>query len=53
MAVYTHLTNEQIIELLKQYYNDFELIEPKPISEGVSNSNYLITVRIKDYENDY
>lgn len=49
MAVYTHLSWEDMLELLEQYglLKDYDLVEVKPISEGVSNTNYKITLREK------
>ncbi len=42
MAVYTHLSNTQISDLLNQYdVGDF--VSAQPIAEGVENSNYLLT----------
>lgn len=49
MAVYTKITREEMVELLSHYYdpNEWELDEFEPISEGVSNTNYKISVRRK------
>ena len=47
MAVYTKITREEMIELLSHYYDpsEWELDEFEPISEGVSNTNYKISIR--------
>lgn len=49
MAVYTHITREEMEKILSHYYdkNEWELDEFKPIAEGVSNSNYFISVKRK------
>ena len=41
MAVYTHVSAEEITEFLKDY-NEGEIISLKGIAEGVENSNYIL-----------
>ncbi len=41
MAVYTHLSAEEMAELIAEY-DVGELVSAKGIAEGVSNSNWLI-----------
>lgn len=41
MAVYTHLTHDEIVQHLKQY-DLGELVEWKEIKEGIENSNFFI-----------
>lgn len=47
MAVYTHISWEEMEEILSNYYdmNEWELVTFEPISDGVSNSNYKVEVR--------
>ena len=49
MAVYTEITRKEMEEILSHYYDpdEWELDEFEPISEGVSNTNYKITVKKK------
>jgi homoserine kinase type II len=47
MAVYTHVSAEQMAELLSRY-DIGTLISAKGIAEGVENSNYLIDTTGKD-----
>lgn len=51
MAVYTQITREEMIEMLSHYYdpNEWELDTFEPISEGVSNTNYKITVKRREF----
>ncbi|KWV90378.1 homoserine kinase [Erythrobacter sp. YT30] len=44
MAVYTHLSAEDLSELIS-HYDVGELVSAKGIAEGVSNSNWLIETR--------
>lgn len=46
MAVYTRLTRDEMSEILAHYFDpeEWELGTFEPIPEGVSNSNYKITV---------
>lgn len=50
MAVYTKITREEMEEILSHYYdmNEWELDDFHPISEGVSNSNYVVTVKRRE-----
>lgn len=50
MAVYTQISHEEMEEIVSHYYdmNEWELVEFRPIAEGVSNSNYLISVKRRD-----
>ena len=45
MAVYTHLSNEAIAELLEAHYDLGALDYALGIAQGVSNTNYLIATR--------
>ena len=49
MAVYTKITLPEMVEILSHYYdlNEYELAEMQPISDGISNTNYVITVKRK------
>ncbi len=47
MAVYTHLSAEDLSELIT-HYDVGELVSAKGIAEGVSNSNWLIETTGKD-----
>lgn len=51
MAVYIQITREEMIEILSHYYdlNEWELDTFEPISEGVSNTNYKITVKRREF----
>lgn len=44
MAVYTHLTNETITDLVEQHYGLGKLAFAVGIAQGVENSNYLLDV---------
>lgn len=48
MAVYTHLTHEQISNLLADY-SIGELVSAQPIMAGIDNSNYLLTTTENQY----
>ncbi len=48
MAVYTHLTDEQIAQLLT-HYNIGGLQSAHPIMAGIDNSNYLLTTTQSQY----
>ncbi len=41
MAVYTHLTSDQLAALIGEY-DVGDLVSAKGIAEGVSNSNWLV-----------
>lgn len=46
MAVYTKLTFEEMQDLVDKYYVNAKLVEMKPISDGITNTNYLITIEL-------
>lgn len=48
MAVYTHLTSDDIEALLQQYQGLGELTSALGIAEGVENSNYLLVTQAQD-----
>lgn len=48
MAVYTHLSEEQIREFLTQY-DVGDLVSFEPISEGVTNTNYYVVTTQNKY----
>ncbi|MBL4801009.1 MAG: homoserine kinase [Emcibacter sp.] len=48
MAVYTHVTAEEITEFLKNY-NEGEIISLKGIAEGVENTNYILQTTKASY----
>jgi homoserine kinase type II len=48
MAVYTHLSNEAIAELLEAHYALGTLDYALGIAQGVSNTNYMIATRADD-----
>ncbi|PZP84287.1 MAG: homoserine kinase [Azospirillum brasilense] len=48
MAVYTHLSNEAIAELLEAHYALGPLEYALGIAQGVSNTNYMIATRTGD-----
>jgi hypothetical protein len=53
MTVYTKLTREEVEQLVLEYFGpDVELVSYEPISDGVTNSNYIVTTRPKDVYND-
>lgn len=49
MAVYTKISRPEMVEILSHYYdlNEYELVDMQPLTEGVSNTNYVITIRKK------
>lgn len=53
MAVYTHLTNEQIAEHLLKEYGLAPLSFAVGITQGVENSNYLVAIKGKTGEQKY
>ena len=46
MAVYTELTKDDFKKIIFDYFGDTaKLVSFEPISEGVSNTNYMVTLR--------
>jgi homoserine kinase type II len=45
MAVYTHLSNERIAQVVQETYGLGELLFAVGIAQGVENTNYLLTIR--------
>lgn len=52
MAVYTQLSNSEISAFLADY-NVGQLLDVKPIAEGVSNTNYLLTTNHESRTTNY
>lgn len=53
MAVFTHLTLEEVNAWLKQFYELGEAIELKGIASGIENSNYFLSTQKDGQRNEY
>ena len=53
MAVFTHLTLEEVNAWLKQYYELGDAIDLKGIASGIENSNFFLSTQKDGQRNEY